>query len=71
MNKKLVVLVGGVGAIHLAAAGLLLTSCGSKKELVNCQTENKSLTESLMAVKEDLAAKNARVSSGLCVGGAQ
>ena len=45
------------------AAGLLLTSCGSKKELVNCQTENKSLTESLMAVKEDLAAKNARVSS--------
>jgi chemotaxis protein MotB len=45
------------------AAGLVLTSCGSKKELVNCQTENKSLSESLMAAKEDLAAKNARVTS--------
>ena len=45
------------------ATGLLLTSCGSKKELVDCQTENKSLTESLMAAKEDLAAKNARVTS--------
>ena len=29
------------------AGGLLLASCGSKKELLNCQTENKSLTESL------------------------
>jgi len=40
-----------------------MTSCGSKKELINCQTENKSLTESLQAAKEDLAAKNARLSS--------
>ena len=45
------------------AAGLMLTSCASKKDLVNCQTENKSLTESLQATKEDLAAKNARVAS--------
>ena len=45
------------------AAGLLMTSCGSKKELINCQTENKTLTESLQAAKEDLAAKNARLSS--------
>ena len=45
------------------AAGLMLTSCGSKKELINCQTENKTLTESLQAAKEDLAAKNARLSS--------
>ena len=44
-------------------AGLLLASCGSKKELVNCQTENKSLTEKLQSAKEDLAAKNARVAS--------
>jgi chemotaxis protein MotB len=44
-------------------AGLLLASCGSKKELVNCQTENKALTESLQSVKEDLAAKNARLAS--------
>ena len=45
------------------AAGLLMTSCGSKKDLINCQTENKTLTESLQAAKEDLAAKNARLSS--------
>ena len=45
------------------AVGLLLTSCGSKKELVNCQTENKNLTESLQNAKEDLAAKNARIAS--------
>ena len=45
------------------AAGLLMTSCASKKDLVNCQTENKSLTESLQAAREDLAAKTARLSS--------
>ena len=45
------------------AIGLLMTSCVSKKDLVNCQTENKSLTESLQATKEDLAAKNARIAS--------
>ena len=45
------------------AGGLMLTSCASKKDLVNCQTENKSLTESLQSVKEDLAAKNARIAS--------
>ncbi len=45
------------------AAGLLMTSCASKKELANCQTENKSLTTSLQNAKEDLAAKNARLAS--------
>ena len=45
------------------AVAMMLTSCGSKKELVNCQTENKSLTESLQSAKEDLAAKNARIAS--------
>ena len=45
------------------AFGLLMTSCASKKDLANCQTENKSLTESLQAAKEDLAAKNARISA--------
>ena len=44
-------------------AGLLFTSCASKKELANCQTENKSLTASLQSAKEDLAAKNARLTS--------
>ena len=46
-----------------AVAGLLLTGCASKKELANCQTENKSLTASLQTAKEDLAAKSARVTS--------
>ena len=45
------------------AGGLLLSSCASKKDLVNCQTENKSLTESLQSAKEDLAAKNARIAA--------
>ena len=45
------------------AFGLLMTGCASKKDLANCQTENKSLTESLQAAKEDLAAKNARISA--------
>ena len=45
------------------AAGLLLSGCASKKDLVNCQTENKSLTTSLQSAREDLAAKNARVTS--------
>ena len=46
-----------------AVASLLLTGCASKKELANCQTENKSLTASLQTAKEDLAAKSARVTS--------
>ena len=45
------------------AGGLLLSSCGSNKELLNCQAENKSLTESLQSAKEDLAAKNARIAA--------
>ena len=47
----------------LAAAGLLFASCASKKDLVNCQTENKSLTATLQSTKEDLAGKNARITS--------
>ena len=45
------------------AVSLLMTGCASKKDLENCQTENKSLTESLQTAREDLAAKNARVAS--------
>ena len=45
------------------AVGLMFTSCASKKDLLNCQTENKSLTEKLQDAREDLAAKNARISS--------
>ncbi len=45
------------------AFGLLMTGCASKKDLQNCQSENKTLTENLQSTKEDLAAKNARVAS--------
>jgi len=45
------------------AVSLMMTGCASKKDLANCQTENKSLTESLQTAREDLAAKNARVAS--------
>jgi chemotaxis protein MotB len=44
-------------------AGLVMTGCASKKDLVNCQTENKSLTATLQQTKEDLAGKNARLAS--------
>ena len=47
----------------MALAGLLFASCASKKELTNCRTENKSLTENLQSTKEDLAGKNARITS--------
>ena len=43
------------------AAGIMMSSCASKKDLVNCQTENKSLTEKLQETREDLAGKNARI----------
>ena len=49
--------------ILIAVSALILSSCGSKKELVECQTTNKTLNESLQAAKEDLAAKNARITS--------
>ena len=45
------------------AISLITTGCASKKDLENCQTENKSLTENLQTAREDLAAKNARVAS--------
>ena len=49
--------------IMAVALGLLTTGCASKKDLVNCQTENKSLTEKLQDAREDLAGKNARISA--------
>ncbi|MBR1934327.1 MAG: OmpA family protein [Prevotella sp.] len=44
-------------------AGLLLSSCASKKALQACQDENKSLTTNLQNAREDLAGKNARITS--------
>ena len=45
------------------AAGLLLSSCASKKKLVECQDQNSTLSTNLQAAKEDLAGKNARIAS--------
>ena len=47
----------------LATGCVFMTSCVSKKELVACQDENKSLTQNYMTTKEQLAAANARVTS--------
>ena len=45
-------------------AGLMLTSCGVKKELYQaCQDENKALQANYQDTKEQLAAANTRVSS--------
>lgn len=49
--------------LSLATAAMLMTSCASKKELLNCQTENRTLTDKYMDTKEQLAASNARVTS--------
>ena len=57
MNKK------NLFMVVLAVAALTLSSCASKKEMANCQTENKSLTEKLQDAREDLAAKNTRITS--------
>ena len=47
----------------LVAVGLLMSSCASKKDLLNCQSENRTLTNNYQDVKEQLAASNARVTS--------
>ena len=45
------------------ASVLLASSCASKKELLNCQTENRELTSNYQNAKEELAASKARVAS--------
>jgi chemotaxis protein MotB len=49
--------------IVAAAAAILLSGCASKKELQSCRDENKSLTNNLLTTREDLAGKNARITS--------
>ena len=44
-------------------AALLMTGCASKKDLLNCQSENRTLTNNYQDAKEQLAASNARVQS--------
>ena len=47
--------------IIMAVAGLMLSSCASKKELANCRDENGLLLKQLQLAKEDLAGKNVRI----------
>ena len=56
MRKNLLLLT-------LLATGMLFTSCVSKRELENCQSENRSLTSSYQDVKEELARSQTRVQS--------
>ena len=56
--------------LSVLAAGMLMTSCASKKDLLDCQNENTALSnkyndvrEQLSTTKEQLAASNSRVTS--------
>ena len=55
-QKKIFVMV-------LMAAALMVTSCASKKDLQNCQNENKELTANYQSTKEKLAAAEARLAA--------
>ena len=55
MNKTLI--------FTMLAGVLLVTSCASKKDLQNCQAENRELTSNYQDTKEKLAAANTRVAS--------
>jgi chemotaxis protein MotB len=49
--------------ISLVAGCLIMSSCASKKDLLNCQNENKELTNNYQDAKEQLAASKARITS--------
>lgn len=52
-----------IAIVALLAGTMLVSSCASKKDLVNCQTENRELTANYQDAKEKLAASQARVNS--------
>ena len=56
MRKTVLIMTTMTGA-------LLISSCASKKDLENCQNENRELTSNYQDAKEQLAASNARVTS--------
>ncbi len=49
--------------LAMVAGALVVSSCASKKDLQNCQNENRELTANYQNAKEDLAASKARVAS--------
>ena len=42
---------------------MVISSCASKKDLVNCQNENRELTNNYLTAKEQLAGSQARITS--------
>ena len=49
--------------LTMVAGTLLMSGCASKKDLENCQNENRELTANYQNVKEQLAASKTRVAS--------
>lgn len=49
-------------ALMAAVVAMSFSSCSSKKELLSCQEENKSLMTNWQGTKEDLAAAKAQIS---------
>ena len=49
--------------LTLTAGILMISSCASKKDLQNCQNENRELTTNYQTAKEQLAASQAKVSA--------
>lgn len=49
--------------VSVVATSFMLGGCASKKDLENCQNENKELTKSYQDAKEQLAASRSRVTS--------
>ena len=47
----------------MMAVALMATSCASKKDLQNCQSENRELTANYQATKEKLAAAEASLAA--------
>lgn len=45
------------------ACMMVISSCASKKDLVNCQNENRELTNNYLTAKEQLAGSQARITS--------
>ncbi len=62
-NYRLISMKKNVLFLAVMAGAMLISSCASKKDLENCQAENKKLTSEYQSTKEQLAASQARVTS--------
>lgn len=62
-NYRLISMKKNVLFLAVMAGAMLISSCASKKDLENCQAENKKLASEYQSTKEQLAASQARVTS--------